>query len=296
MGSLADRLRKDLEARGEYVVTANASTGWFAVFATTWCDRIEKASREGREGPNLVVCRTNSDNVRDHYVVPYPVIRDLLVEETMTTSEVNGSQRWNLTLKHGGLHVSYRPGTVDVSRYHGDRLLLEEALAPRETASDHQPTLGAGFGKSNENCQVEEAAVNLVIETYRQEGWQVVSVEERKCGFDLLCARDGEEAHVEVKGVAGEDRRFVITAGELLRAVDDDQFVLALVTSALSSQPGLERLPAARFRRGFTFAPIHYWATPMKENTRVAEEPNKGTAPDRGHGPKPRAPRQRRGE
>jgi hypothetical protein len=63
MGSLADKWRKALEARGEYVVMANASNSWFAVFPTTWRDRMEKARRNGREGPNLVVYRTKSDNV-----------------------------------------------------------------------------------------------------------------------------------------------------------------------------------------------------------------------------------------
>jgi hypothetical protein len=70
--------------------------------------------------------------------------------------------------------------------------------------------------------------VNLVSETYRREGWQVESVEQKRCGFDLLCVQGGVEAHVEVKGVAGAQRRFVITAGELRRAREDDRFVLAL--------------------------------------------------------------------
>jgi hypothetical protein len=117
--SVAGTLKKSLEARGEYVIVANASTGWFAVFPATWRLRIEGARRDGREGPNLVVCRTKSDNTRDHYVVPYSVIRDLFVEDTMTGSEVNGSKRWNLTLKNGQLHVSHRAGKVDVRRYHG---------------------------------------------------------------------------------------------------------------------------------------------------------------------------------
>lgn len=274
------------------------------------------------KGPNLVVYRTKSDDVRDHFVIPYSVVRDLLVEGTMTTSEVNGSKRWNLTLKNGGLHVSHRAGMIDVSKYHGARLLVERAaigegaamggasdeVAVDGTLADHvrtpvarvavgpgnevpdvHPTAGAGFGRSEEDRKVEEAAVNLVSDTYRQEGWHVVSVEQRRCGFDLRCFRDGQEAHVEVKGVAGSDRRFVITEGELRCAEKDDQFVLALVTSALSSQPVLERLPAARFRSGFTFAAIQYWASPTQQDGRVAEEPNEA-ARDRGLGATPAKP------
>jgi Protein NO VEIN, C-terminal len=309
MRSIAARLKEDLETRGECVIMANATTGWFAVFPTTWDDRTERAKREGREGPNLVVYRTRSEDPRDHYVVPYPVARELLFEDTLTTSTVNGSRRWNLTLKNDRLHVSHRAGSIDVSGYHGARLLVEEVGAgdseepvaettPRDhlrmrvagaapsgdTAEDSedQPAVGAGFGRSEENRKVEEAAVKLVSETYRQEGWRVESVEERRCGFDLYCVRDGEEARVEVKGVAGAERRFVITAGELRCAREDDQFVLALVTSALSSQPVLERLPAARFRNVFTFDPIQYWAIPIENDSRATEVPNKGAAPDRG--------------
>lgn len=146
--------------------------------------------------------------------------------------------------------------------------------------SEGETAVGAGFGKSEENRIVEEAAVNLVRKTYLQEGWQVVSVEEKRCGFDLHCIRNKEEVHVEVKGVAGVERRFVITAGELRCALDDEQFVLALVTAALSSQPVLERLPASSFRSGFTFAPIQYWANPAQADGRGTARPNKGFAAD----------------
>jgi hypothetical protein len=305
MTSITARLKENLEARGECVIMANATTGWFAVFPTTWRDRTERARHEGREGPNLVVYRTTSDDPQDHYVVPYSVARELLVEDTLTTSTVNGSRRRNLTRKSGRLHVSHRAGSVDVSRYHVARLLVEEGgvgrseepvaeTTPREhlrvqvtgaapsgdaAGDEDQPAPGAGFGRSEENRKVEEAAVNLVSETYRQEGWQVESVEERRCGFDLYCVRHSEEVHVEVKGVEGAERRFVITAGELRRAREDDRFVLALVTSALSSQPGLERLPAAIFRSAFTFDPIQYRAIPIESDGRAAEAPNTYEAP-----------------
>jgi hypothetical protein len=55
MTSIAARLKENLEARGECVIMANATTDWFAVFPTTWRDRTERARHEGCEGPNLVV-------------------------------------------------------------------------------------------------------------------------------------------------------------------------------------------------------------------------------------------------
>jgi len=98
---------------------------------------------------------------------------------------------------------------------------------------------------------------------YRREGWSVESVEQEQCSFDLRCTRGSELAHVEVKGVAGRERRFVITAGELRRAQQDEHFVLALVTSALSEQPILECLAACEFLAQFSFEPVQYWAVAL---------------------------------
>jgi hypothetical protein len=67
-----------------------------------------------------------------------------------------------------------------------------------------------------------------------------------------------------VKGVAGRERKFVITAGELRRAQQDEHFVLALVTSALSEQPILERLAACEFLAQFSFEPVQYWAVALR--------------------------------
>lgn len=123
MGSLVAETQAQLEKHGDYVVLANK--GWFAVFETTWQARLNTAKRQGREGPNLIVHRTETKDPRDHHVIPYSVIRELLVDGTITRSEVNGSVRWNLTLKNDELHVSHRAGKVDVSEFHRARLLAE---------------------------------------------------------------------------------------------------------------------------------------------------------------------------
>ena len=143
--SNADLARNGLEAQGEYVVKANAGTGWFAVFLSTWQERIEAARQHGRAGPNLVVYRTRSENPRDHYVIPYSLIDDLLVDETITHSEINGSQRWNLTLKNNRLHVSHRNRSIDVSQYHGVALLLEDLEA--EIGEEGREEVGAEEGR-----------------------------------------------------------------------------------------------------------------------------------------------------
>lgn len=127
MGSLVAALKDRLEEQGEYVVLANAS--WFAVFESTWQDRLRTAQKRGREGPNLIVHRSTSSDPRDHHVIPYSVIRDLLLDQTLTRSEVNDSVRWNLTLKDDELHVSHRAGKIDVGKFRSATLLVEGALA-----------------------------------------------------------------------------------------------------------------------------------------------------------------------
>jgi hypothetical protein len=120
--------------------------------------------------------------------------------------------------------------------------------------------VGAGFGDSEQNRRVEQAAVQRVRVWYEQAGWEVVSVEAQRCGFDLLCTRKGAEDRVEVKGATGSEWRFSITAAELRQARENERFVLALVTSALSANPIVTRWTADSFREEFTFEPIQYWA------------------------------------
>jgi hypothetical protein len=133
------------------VVRANISSGWFAVFPRTWQIRADAAKRNGREGPTLIVYRTNSGDPRDHYAIPYDVVRGLLVDDTITHSEVNGSRRWNLTLKSGGLHVTHQPGTTDVSGYHGVPLMIERndslAFSQVRLAFDEDFTILEGIAR-----------------------------------------------------------------------------------------------------------------------------------------------------
>jgi len=127
------------------------------------------------------------------------------------------------------------------------------------------PATGSGFGDTEQNKKVEDAAVRIVSGRYAKEGWQVTSVEAKRCGFDLLCMRDGIEEHVEAKGVASTERRFVITAGELKQAKNDECFVLALVTNALSGSADLQQWRRDGFLKEFRFEPIQYWATVIAE-------------------------------
>ncbi|NJL27815.1 MAG: hypothetical protein HC897_07915 [Thermoanaerobaculia bacterium] len=145
MPSLVEQQKQELEEQGNLVTLANASSGWFAVFQSTWFKRIATARGAGRTGPSLIVYRTQSGEPRAHYVIPYAVACDLLIEETITHSKVNGSKRWNLTLKNHQLHVTHGKGRVDVSTYFGAELPGERTdyFTPEEVEPGQEYREGA---------------------------------------------------------------------------------------------------------------------------------------------------------
>src|SRR5262249_53283146 len=88
----------------------------------------------------------------------------------------------------------------------------EVAHPPNEPEEAEQPAeQGAGFGDWEENQAVEQAAVTFVTTHYQAAGWAVDSVEAQQIGYDLGCTRQGEERHVEVKGMGGSQSIFLLT-------------------------------------------------------------------------------------
>ena len=101
---------------------------------------------------------------------------------------------------------------------------------------------GVGYGDPETNREVEQKAVAHVRGLYEHDGFQVISYEREKMGFDLLCRRrlaSGEEeiAHAEVKGIQSTIESFEMTAREIDRAHSDSFFFLWVVTNALSDEP-----------------------------------------------------------
>jgi len=130
-------------------------------------------------------------------------------------------------------------------------------MEERKTAQTQRK--GAGFGSSVINREVEQAAVALVKADYQRRGWRVESVEAEKRGYDLVCKKGDQQELVEVKGVRGDDISFIITAGEVRQAETNDDFVLCVVTSALT-EPQIHRFTAEEFREQFNLEPISYRA------------------------------------
>jgi len=137
--------------------------------------------------------------------------------------------------------------------------LLYTRLFEDERPDGSVPTndLDRPFATSEHARRVEAAAVAAVTTSYVSAGWKVSSVERDRIGYDLLCTRKKISEHVEVKGTAGTELRFVLTAGEFNRARADNRFVLVLVTDAIRD-PQVVRIERVDLAERFNVVPIAY--------------------------------------
>ncbi len=119
---------------------------------------------------------------------------------------------------------------------------------------------GGGYGTTEENERVEQAAVRRVTRHYKDLGWEVRDVSAENWGYDLLCEKGAVKRHVEVKGASGRAEKFIITAHEAGVWESDSHYVLAIVRHALSKKSSVEEFVGAAGRRAFSFQPIAYWA------------------------------------
>jgi hypothetical protein len=139
------------------------------------------------------------------------------------------------------------------------RYLSRQKFEPSAEEKLLRRVLGGGFGTPAENRRIEVAAIRCMIAQYKREGWQVRSVEDEHCGYDLLCSKGKREVHLEVKGIAGTRPLFMITVGERSRAESDRVFRLCIVTEALTS-PKLTTLSGRDLHKLVTLYPLVYRA------------------------------------
>lgn len=135
--------------------------------------------------------------------------------------------------------------------------------SPREEEQDLKiPAGGAGFSTDRaRNVEVEQAAVRLVDRYYRTLGWHVKDVSKDCLHYDLLCTKNGREAHVEVKGISGSLPNFPITRGEVREARTNDNFMLFVVVEALTRNARILQFTGSEFLSNFSLEPISYMAT-----------------------------------
>lgn len=125
--SIAHSNRLHLEALGDYVTRANVD--WFAVFPEKLNLLKEVAIANGRE-PNLVIYRTRSNDERDHHAIPLAELANLFVDSTLTHSDVNGTIRWNVTIKDHILRVSHSHLSVNTENFFRVPLAVEMDSLP----------------------------------------------------------------------------------------------------------------------------------------------------------------------
>ncbi len=75
---------------------------------------------------------------------------------------------------------------------------------------------GQGFSTDPETKDaVEAAAMAAALSHYEREGWAVTDVSMKKIGYDLLCERDGDCLHVEVKGTTQPPKSVLVSPNEV---------------------------------------------------------------------------------
>lgn len=102
---------------------------------------------------------------------------------------------------------------------------------------------GAGFGDPATNREVELAAMSVVSGQYAVDGWIVEDVSAMGYGWDLTVNKGPRKRHIEVKGVEGSVPQVLVTGSELRAAGEDLDWLLVVVTDALSSPKAYEYGP-----------------------------------------------------
>ena len=121
-------------------------------------------------------------------------------------------------------------------------------------------SVAAGFGDAETNALVEKAAVRKVTQQLERRGFNVISRERERVGYDLDATKGRQELHVEVKGVSGEGMQFLITQAEVAKAKSDSAFRLMVVTKARTKNAEVEEFRGRDLKRRFALTPISYFA------------------------------------
>ena len=133
----------------------------------------------------------------------------------------------------------------------------DEASLPDPEVDQADPL--KGFGTAEHRKKVEEAAEQEVIRSYKAKGYSERRVTHIPCGHDFVFTKGKIELHVEVKGTSGETPRFYLTRNEFnMGCIDDPNWRLAMVTSALSDSPELKLYTAKALREAFEMEPYVY--------------------------------------
>ncbi|WP_233886397.1 DUF3883 domain-containing protein [Paraburkholderia flagellata] len=181
--------------------------------------------------------------------------RAMLLRDTphgVPTYVKRGTNSWEYLGEYKA--TAYRIDAPTIKQYRGERpasdiagiLFLESVEAVSVTVR------GGGFADPQTRREIEEAAINFVKQELRAQGFAVEDRQRENCGYDLLARRGQEEILYEVKGADAVVPRFFISRNERRCSMLNENWRLAVVTSARTT-PRLHVLTPAEMEERFTF-------------------------------------------
>jgi len=221
---------------------------------------------EGKGGPleQSFFLLDAGENEYSRYLKPFENQRFNNAKELIELVRSKGAKKFTHVLNANMLKVEDTlPGHQSLPgkpEFHEKTVYVAENV--EELKSEENLEGGAGFGTFDRNKEVEEKAIKEVSKCFRKKGWNVESVERLNLGYDLICRKDNEELHVEVKGISGNEPTFIITNNELKTAKTDPMFVICIVTKALSEKPEIHCMKSVGLLKKYDFIPIEYKAVP----------------------------------
>jgi hypothetical protein len=106
----------------------------------------------------------------------------------------------------------------------------EEAIQDAAGKAAHRGT-GQGFQRNQEiKTKVEAHAMKTAIAFYARRGWTVRDVHSSE-SYDLLCLRNGEVKHVEVKGTTEDGAMVLLTPNEVRHARENPSTALFVLSN-----------------------------------------------------------------
>ncbi len=107
--------------------------------------------------------------------------------------------------------------------------------------------------------EAEKRALELILEKYSQEGWEIAPAPSRKVGYKFRALKAEQEEDVEVKGLVGSDLTFAMSSREVRQAEANPNFVLWAIANALS-EPEPQCWRGREILEKFALDPMKYLA------------------------------------
>lgn len=150
--------------------------------------------------------------------------------------------------------TAYRTDRSTIEQYRGARIAADIAgILFLESAEAVSVTVrGGGFADPQTRREIELAAIHYVTRELERQGFTVEDRQRENCGYDLLARRGQEELLYEVKGTDAITPRFFISRNERKCSNLNQNWRLAVVTSARVT-PSLLVLTSEEMEDRFNF-------------------------------------------